>query len=252
MLLHRSTRVLLSLTALAVVVSGVGPVQASAARGCPLPVFGPGAAYHPRIDASAFTADVTNPYFPLRVGTTYVYTGVKDGKSALDIVVASPATKVVDHVRTRVVQDRLYLDGVLEERTADYYAQDRCGTVWYFGEDTAELDAHGRVVSTEGSFHAGVDGAEPGVFMTARPRLGRLFRQEWLKGQAEDVFSAVDRSAAVSVPFGTFTHALQTREFTALEPGVVDAKYFVRGVGEVFEGSLRGPRETLRLVEIIS
>ncbi|MDP9220718.1 MAG: hypothetical protein M3P23_09275, partial [Actinomycetota bacterium] len=105
---------------------------------------------------------------------------------------------------------------------------------------------------TEGSFHAGVDGAQPGVFMQAHPELGRWFRQEWLPGQAEDTFRAVDTSARVKVPFGTFRSALRTQERTALEPGVLDQKYYVRGVGEVFEGSLRGPQEILRLVEIIS
>src|SRR5262249_40408904 len=151
----------------------------------------------------------------------------------------------------RIVEDRLYLNNVLHERTSDYYAQDRCGNVWYFGEDTAELDAHGRVVSTEGSFHAGVRGAQPGVFMQAHPQLGRKFRQEWFAGQAEDVFWAVDRNAKVTVPYGTFRHALRTLETTALEPGVLDTKYYVRGIGQVAELSLKGPREQLRLVEII-
>jgi hypothetical protein len=223
----------------------------SSPRACHLPVFGPGPAYHPTIRPSDFSPDVTNSWFPLPVGRTYVYTGTKDGKRALDIVVPSPRTRVVGGVRARVVEDRLYLDGVLAERTSDYYAQDRCGNVWYFGEDTAELDRHGHVVTTEGSWHSGVDGAQPGVFMQAAPQLGRRFRQEWLAGQAEDTFAVVDLAAHVSVPFGTFGSALRTREHSALEPAVVDAKYYVAGVGEVFEGSLSGPREVLRLVEII-
>jgi len=219
---------------------------------CALPVFGPGADYQPTIRPADFGPDVTNPYFPLIVGKTYVYTGVKDGKTLIDIVVATSRTRVIDGVTTRVVEDRGYLDGVLEERTADYYAQDRCGNVWYFGEDTATLDRRGQVIDTEGSFHAGVHGAQPGVFMQANPELGRWFRQEWFAGQAEDTFRAVDRSVAISVPFGSFHSALRTQERTALEPGVLDQKYYVRGVGEVFEGALRGPKEILRLVEIIS
>jgi hypothetical protein len=231
------------------------PAQAGSAdrtSGCQLPRFGPGASYHPQVDPRDFGPNVTNPMFPLRVGVTYLYAGVKDGARATDIVVASRRTRIVDGVVTRIVEDRLLLDGVLEERTSDYYAQDRCGNVWYFGEDTAELDEHGHVVSTEGSFHAGVDGAQPGVFMQAHPQLGRPFRQEWSAGQAEDVFRAVDRAARVTVPFGSFTGALRTREWTALEPGVVDAKFYVRGIGEVFEGSTSGPTERLQLVEILS
>jgi hypothetical protein len=242
--------VLLGLSAsLAVVMPGA--VFAAQADDCALPVFGPGTSYRPSILPGDFSARVTNLWFPLPVGRTYVYSGVKDGKSALDIVIASPRTRLVDGVRTRVVEDRLYLNGVLEERTSDYYAQDRCGNVWYFGEDTAELDAHGRVISTEGSFHAGVDGAQAGVFMQAAPELGRRFRQEWYAGQAEDTFRVVDIASRVSVPFGTFNRALRTEERTALEPGVVDAKYYVAGVGVVFEGSLSGAREITRLVEIL-
>jgi hypothetical protein len=141
-------------------------------------------------------------------------------------------TKVVAGVRTRVVEDRLYLNNVLHERTSDYYAQDRCGNVWYFGEDTAELDSRGRVVSTEGSFHAGVKGAQPGVFMQAQPQLGRKFRQEWYRGHAEDVFWVLNRRASVTVPFGTFRSALRTAETTALEPAVLDNKYYVKGIGQ--------------------
>jgi hypothetical protein len=107
------------------------------------------------------------------------------------------------------------------------------------------------VVDTEGTWHAGVDGAQPGVFMQAHPQLGRKFRQEWYRGQAEDVFKVTDRSAAVTVPYGSFRHALRTAEWTALEPEVLDNKYYVRGIGEVAELSVKGPRETLRLVEII-
>ena len=238
----------------ALVAAAVWVVPASAGVGssCPLPRFGPGRSYHPHINPASFSPNVTNRLFPLTPGKTLVYTGTKDGKKALDLVVATSRTRRIDGVRTRVVEDRLYLNNVLSERTSDYYAQDRCGNVWYFGEDTAELDRHGHVVSTEGSFHAGVDGAQPGVFMQAHPQLGRRFRQEWYQGQAEDVFKVIDRSAPVTVPFGSFRHALRTEETNALEPDVLDNKYYVRGIGEVAELSVKGPRETLRLVEIIS
>ena len=238
----------------ALVAAAVWVVPASAGVGssCPLPRFGPGRSYHPHINPASFSPNVTNRLFPLTPGKTLVYTGTKDGKKALDLVVATSRTRRIDGVRTRVVEDRLYLNNVLSERTSDYYAQDRCGNVWYFGEDTAELDRHGHVVSTEGSFHAGVDGAQPGVFMQAHPQLGRRFRQEWYQGQAEDVFKVIDRSAPVTVPFGSFRHALRTEETNALEPDVLDNKYYVRGIGEVAELAVKGPREALRLVEIIS
>ena len=231
---------------------GVVPSSAAAGSACPLPRFGPGPSYHPRIDPADFSPHVTNELFPLTPGTILVYTGIKDGKKALDLFAPSSRTKVIDGVRTRVVEDRGYLSNVLEERTSDYYAQDRCGNVWYFGEDTATLDRHGHVVDTEGTWHAGVDGAQPGVFMQAHPQLGRKFRQEWLEGQAEDVFKVIDRSAAVTVPYGSFRHALRTEETNALEPDVLDNKYYIKGIGEVAELAVRGPREEFKLVEIIS
>jgi hypothetical protein len=237
--------------ALAVAAAWTVPSAATAGASCPLPRFGPGRDYHPHIDPASFSADVTNRYFPLTPGRVLVYTGTKDGKQALNLVTATKRTRVVDGVRTRVVEDRLYLDNVLQERTSDYYTQDRCGNVWYFGEDTAELDRNGEVVSTEGTWHAGVDGAQPGVFMQAHPQVGREFRQEWYQGHAEDVFKVLSRSAPVAVPYGSFRHALRTEETTALEPAVVDNKYYVKGIGEVAELSVRGPREGLKLVEII-
>ncbi|HKE99791.1 MAG TPA: hypothetical protein VKG45_12760 [Actinomycetes bacterium] len=238
--------------ALVVAAAWVAPAAAGGGSSCPLPRFGPGRNYHPHINPASFTPNVTNKLFPLTPGKTLVYTGTKDGKKALNLVATTARTRKIDGVTTRVVEDRLYLNNVLEERTSDYYAQDRCGNVWYFGEDTAELDRHGKIVSTEGSFHAGVDGAQPGVFMQAHPQVGRRFRQEWYRGHAEDVFKVIRRSAPVTVPFGSFRHALRTAETTALEPGVLDNKYYVRGIGEVAEVSVKGPREALRLVEIIS
>jgi hypothetical protein len=218
---------------------------------CHLPTFGPGSSYRPRINPADFSPNVTNRLFPLVPGRELVYTGTKDEKSALNLVLTTSRTKVIDGVTTRVVEDRLYLDNVLEERTSDYYAQDRCGNVWYFGEDTATLDEQGHVVSREGSFHAGVKGAQPGVFMQAKPELGRKFRQEWFPGHAEDVFKVISLSARITVPYGTFHHALRTEETSALEPDVLDNKYYVKGIGEVTELSVKGPVEKLQLIEVI-
>lgn len=250
-----ATRRVTAALALAIAVAaGALSATAIAARpaGCAVPTFGPGTGYRPRIVPRDFSADVTNPFFPLRPGRALVYTGTREGERALDLVLTTPRIRVVDGVRTRVVEDRLYLAGVLGERTSDYYAQDRCGNVWYFGEDTARLDRRGRVVDTEGSFRAGEGGAQPGVVMQAGPQVGRRFRQEWFEGHAEDTFSVVARSARVAVPRGAFRHALRTRETTALEPRVLGDKFYVRGIGVIAERSVRGPHEVLRLVEVIS
>jgi len=206
--------------------------------------------YHPVIDPSQFSSTVDNPWFPLTPGTTFVYEGVKDGKPSRDVYTVTNDTKTIDGVPCVVVHDSLYLAGALEEETLDYYSQDPQGNVWYFGEDTRELDAKGRTTSTEGTWHAGVDGAEPGVFMEADPFVGHQFRQEYYQGHAEDRYRVLDLSASVTVPFGSFASALLTMEWTALEPDVLDHKYYVRGVGEVAELSVRGPMEQARLVSV--
>jgi hypothetical protein len=199
---------------------------------------------------AGFAARVTNPWFPLRRGSTYRYRGVKDGEPSREVMRVTRRTRTIDGAPTVAVSDLLYLRGRLEERTTDYYTQDADGNVWYFGEDTAELDVHGKVTSREGTWHAGVDGARAGIFMPADPRVGEHHRQEYYRGHAEDQFRVVSLHASVTVPYGTFGGALETHEWTRLEPGVLDAKDYVRGVGEVFEGSVRGPREVFRLVSV--
>jgi hypothetical protein len=200
--------------------------------------------------AAGFSAAVTNPWFPLRPGTTLIYRGTKDGQPALEYFSPSRQTQRVAGVPCRVVLDRLFLNGHLAETTRDYYTQDRNGTVWYVGEDTAELDRQGHLVSTEGTWHAGVDGARPGVFMPATPRVGQRFRQEYYAGHAEDHFQVLDLSTTVSVPYRTFRGAMLTKEWTPLEPDVLDHKYYVRGIGTVKEVAVRGPREELALVAV--
>jgi hypothetical protein len=199
---------------------------------------------------ATFTSHVDNPWFPLELGTVFVYRGVKDGKPSRDVVEVTHATKTIHGVPCAVVKDRLYVAGRLAERTTDWYTQDGRGDVWYFGEDTAELDEHGHVTSIEGTWQAGRDGAEPGIFMPARPTIGNAYRQEYLKGHAEDRFEILGLGESVRVPAAKSQHALLTKETTGLEPGVVDHKYYVRGIGTVLEQTVKGGAERNALVSI--
>jgi hypothetical protein len=133
-----------------------------------------------------FRAHVTNPWFPLTPGTVYVYNGIRDGKRTREVLSVTSRTKTIAGAPCAVVEDNLYVAGRLHERTTDWYTQDARGNVWYYGENTAELDANGKVTSTSGSWQAGRDGAKPGIFMPANPKIGQSFRQEYYKGQAED------------------------------------------------------------------
>jgi hypothetical protein len=201
-------------------------------------------------DPAGFVAQVSNPWFPLRPGTAYFYRGVKDGRPSRDVFVVTARTKRIQGVRCTVVRDRLYLRGRLEERTEDWYAQDEAGDVWYFGEATAELNRDGSVRTTEGSWQAGVDGARAGIFMPARPHPGEAGLQELYEGHAEDHFRVLSSSAEVHTPAASSRRALLTREWTPLEPGVVDHKLYVRGIGNVLEQTVKGGDERNELVSI--
>jgi hypothetical protein len=202
-------------------------------------------------DASNFDGHVVdNQWFPLVPGMTWAYRGVKDGQPSREIMVATSQTKTIQGVPCTVVSDKLYLSGALEERTLDYYAQDKDGNVWYFGEDTAELKPDGSVKSTEGTWLSGRDGAEAGIFMPADPQVGQSFRQEYYKGQAEDHFRILSLSEQVKTPGATSDQAMLTMEWTPLEPNVVDHKYYVQGIGTVLEQTAKGPLERNTLVSV--
>ena len=195
----------------------------------------------PMPPASSFSAHVDNVWFPLRPGTRWIYTGVKDGSPSRDVVTVLHGTTKIDGVPVVAVHDLLYLRGRLEERTTDWYSQDSRGNVWYLGENTAELDKHGHVTTTEGTWKTGVHGAKAGIYMPAHPRVGQSGRQEFLKGHAEDFFKVVRLFAG---------RMLLTEEWTPLEPGVLDHKFYVRGVGTVLEQTEKGGDERNELVSV--
>ena len=146
---------------------------------------------------------------------------------------------MADGVVARVVHDESRERGVPVEITDDYYAQDTKGTVWYMGEATTAYEK-GKPPSNEGSWEAGVDGAKPGAIMPAHPKVGMAYRQEFLKGHAEDHAKIVARNQRVRTSLRRFRHTLMTLETTPLEPDVLEAKFYARGVGVVLAIGLSG------------
>ena len=202
----------------------------------------------PMPKASDFSARVDNPWYPLLPGSVYVYRGVKGGQPSRDVLTVTHQTTKVDGASCVVIQDRLYLSGHLGEKTTEWYSQDKQGNVWYFGEKTAELDKSGRITTRSGSWRAGVDGAMPGIYMYATPKVGQSARQEFYKGQAQDQFQVLSLHAHVKVPYATSTRALLTKEWSPLEPGGLDHKIYIRGIGDVLEATIKGAPEKASLV----
>ena len=201
--------------------------------------------YHPAIDPANFSHVVNSPYFPLVPGTTAIF-GEKDGNDTLDRrVTVTHDTKMVMGVKCVVVRDQVTIKGEAEEDTYDWYAQDKQGTVWYFGEATKEFKGGGRV-STEGSWEAGVNG-QPGIIMPAHPAPGAPYRQEYSPSVAEDMGQVVAVNESVTVPFGSFTGCVRTKEWSMLESGT-EKKWYAKGIGEIRIQSERG--EVMSLLEV--
>ena len=203
------------------------------------------------LDPASFTAEVDNPWFPLPPGTRWTYREVDADGTVFDVqVIATSRThRVANGIEARVVRDTVRQDGQVKEDTFDWYAQDHDGNVWYMGEQTTEYPP-GEPQSTEGSWEAGVDGAQPGVAVPAAPRAGLAYRQEYLKGQAEDQAVVLSTDEKVQTPTGTYTGALLTRETTALEPDVAELKFYVPKVGQVLTLQTSGGSEREALTEV--
>ena len=190
--------------------------------------------------------NVDNPYFPLPVGRQWVY---REGDQRVVVTVTDRTKLIANGVLARVVTDHVTRKGRPVEITEDYYAQDSRGTVWYLGEDTTEYE-HGRPVSKEGSFEAGVDGARAGIIMPAHPRVGMRYRQELYKGHAEDRAKIVSLKERVKVPLRRYKRTLMTLETNPLEPDVLEAKFYARGVGVVLAVGISGDVDREELIRV--
>jgi hypothetical protein len=187
------------------------------------------------LDAADFVERIDNPYWPMAPGSRWVYR--EDGQRVE--VTVTDRTKEILGIRATVVHDVVTEDGELVEDTDDWYAQDKDGNVWYLGEATKEYE-NGKVKTTEGSWEAGVDGAEAGILLPGEPEVGMAYRQEYYKGEAEDRGEILSLEEKVEVPFGSFEGVLMTRDTTPLEPAVVEHKFYARGLGPVLAIGISG------------
>jgi hypothetical protein len=203
----------------------------------------------PTFRASNFSKKSTtidNPYFPLAPGTRFTYRGTVKKAPVVDVVYVTHNTPTIDGVATVEVRDQVWESGVLTEDTLDWYAQDDQGNVWYFGELATQLPAG----SHDGSWTAGVDGAQPGYLMEATPQVGDLYCQENAPGVAQDVAEVLSVTASRTVPFGSYSgNVLQTKEYSLLETKN-ENKFYEPRVGMLEAISTTGPSEDIQLYTI--
>ncbi len=206
--------------------------------------FVEGQRYAVAIATEDFGHPLVNDYFPLEPGMAWVFEG---GGEHVEVSVTGD-TKMIMGVTTHVIRDQVFVGGQLEEDTRDWYAADNVGNVWYFGEETAEYK-DGQISTTEGSWEAGISGALPGIIMLAHPRVGDTYRQEYLKGTAEDVAKVYAVDESITVPKDTYDLVIVTEDWSLLEPDVHERKWYAPGVGVVSEETIQGGSGTLSLVD---
>lgn len=205
--------------------------------------------YNPQISPEDFVSEISNKYLAFTPGKKFIYEGkTEEGTEHIEVFVTHETKKVLG-VNAIVVWDRVWLNDELTEDTKDWYAQDKHGNVWYFGEESKEI-VNGKIASTKGSWEAGVDGAKPGIVMKANPQEGDSYRQEYYKGEAEDMAQVIALGVKIKVKFGSFSDCLQTRDWSPLEPGNDEYKYYCPEVGNLVYESKIEDGEGVQLIDV--
>jgi hypothetical protein len=216
------------------------PATDTAGTGASAPAALPQGSEPVELDPADFVSVIDNPFWPMAPGSRWVYRET-DGEGNVQrvVVTVTDRKKSILGIEATVVHDVVSANGLVIEDTFDWYAQDRDGNVWYLGEDTKEYE-DGKLVSTEGSWEAGVDGGQAGVIMPGRPEVGLTFRQEYLEDEAEDRGEILSLDERVNVPFGSFENVLMTKDSTPLEPDVLEHKFYARSIGPVLTLDVSG------------
>lgn len=204
--------------------------------------------YRPQLDPADFSATIDHPYFPQVPGRTLIYEKrTAEGLERVEVT-ALPSTREIDGVRCREVRDVVTLDGEFVEDTIDWFAQHRNGEVWYLGEISMNYE-DGFLTDIDGSWRSGVEGAKPGIVMLAAPATGDAYRQEYFLGDAEDIARVESTVDIVTIGVGTFHDCVRTLDWSPLEPGNFENKYYAPDVGLILEVDL-ATGERLELIGI--
>jgi hypothetical protein len=225
---------------------GAWPSTIAAAGACQTPL--PQGSEPVTLDHADFRDQIDNPYLPMAPGAVWVYreTDPRGNRTKVRVTVTT-RTKRILGIDATVVHDVVSDHGEVVENTFDWYAQDECGNVWYLGENTKEYE-DGEVVSTEGSWQAGVDGGQAGVIMPADPQVGLVYREEYYDGEAEDAAEVLSIDEQAQVRYGHFRNVLLTKNYTPLEPRVLEYKLYAKGVGVVLALGISGGNDREELL----
>jgi hypothetical protein len=208
---------------------------------------GDGGEYMVALDPASFVTVIDNPLLPLIPGSSWSYESIGSDEVERIEVTVLEETRMVMGIPATVVRDTVTVDDEIVEDTYDWFAQDDAGNVWYLGEDSKEYEG-GVVISTAGSWEAGVDGALAGIVMEASPQVGDAYRQEFYPGEAEDMAEVVRVGAAETVAFGSYADVTVVKEWTPLQPNVVEEKNYSAGVGLILEVAVKGGEGRIELV----
>jgi hypothetical protein len=201
-----------------------------------------------KMNPADFTTEIDHPYWPMKPGSRWIFRETDaEGSVSRVVVTVLDETKTIMGIKARIVHDQVSEKGEVKEDTFDWYAQDAEGNLWYLGEDTTEYE-NGKPKTKEGSWEAGVDGALAGVILPAHPEVGMTYREEYYKRHAEDGASILSVDAFAKVPYGTFDHGIQTRNFSGIEPDVIEEKIYAKGVGVILEITVSGGSDRTELV----
>jgi len=211
-------------------------------------------------DPSEFGTPQNNPYFPMAIGTTYVYWAETEDELILNEITITADIKNILGVNCTVIHDEEWIspdDGItwfLTEETDDWHAWDNLGNFWYFGEWTTENeyddDWNPIGSNNDGSWEAGVDGALPGIVIPADPKEGMCYEQEFYEDEAEDMGKVLRLNASVSIDYSDYEDCLKTKEWTPLEPGSIEHKYYAPGIGLVYIEELKEKTVQVELIAI--
>ena len=182
---------------------------------------------------------VNNYFIPLRPQSYLLFKGEEDGETNTLLISVLSQTKRVAGVRCAVVREMEWTDDEITEISWNYFAIcSNCSDIFYFGEDV-DIYEDGEVVSHDGAWLAGENGARPGLLMPGRPLNGARYYQEIAPGIALDRAEHLSDRVTVDTPAQTFHNCLFVAETSPLEPGHVSLKHYARGVGLIQDGVLK-------------